>query len=57
VVVGPLGMLVFGDVCCGTEEQALWRSIDGLHWTRSPLKAGFDQQSDSVQRAIGLKAG
>jgi hypothetical protein len=57
VVVGPLGMLAFGDVCCGTEEQALWRSIDGLHWTRSPLKGGFDQQSDSVQRAIGLKAG
>jgi hypothetical protein len=57
VAIGPLGMLAFGGVCCGTEERALWRSIDGLHWTRVPLRPGFDQQTGSVQRAIGLKAG
>jgi hypothetical protein len=41
VAVGPLGMLAFGGDCYGTEERALWRSVDGLNWTRGALGPGI----------------
>jgi hypothetical protein len=57
VAIGPLGMLAFGGVCCGIEERALWRSADGLNWTRVPLGAGFNQRVGTMLRVVGLKTG
>lgn len=34
IAAGPLGLLVWGGVCCGIEEGATWGSSDGISWTR-----------------------
>jgi hypothetical protein len=56
VAVGPAGMLAYGGVCCGTEERALWRSADGLRWTRVRL-AGDMAPRSLIARVVGLPTG
>jgi hypothetical protein len=57
VAIGPLGMLAFGGVCCGMEEPAVWRSVDGFRWTRVPLGPAFDRKMGFMQRVVGLETG
>lgn len=57
VAIGPLGMLAYGGVCCELEEQAVWRSIDGLQWTRVPAGPGFGRHGGTIVRVVGLQTG
>ena len=57
VGIGPLGMLAYGGVCCEAEELAMWRSPDGLRWTRSQLQGEMNRQAGSVARIAGTATG
>lgn len=57
VAIGPSGMVAFGGVCCGTEERAIWGSLDGLRWARVAVRPDFNQRASGIQRIVGLQTG
>ena len=57
VAVGPLGMLAFGGVCCTTQEQAVWRSVDALRWARVPIDGDIDPRVSAITRVAGSATG
>jgi hypothetical protein len=41
IAAGPLGVVLWGGICCGEERPAAWWSQDGSAWERVPLPVGF----------------
>jgi hypothetical protein len=57
VAVGPLGLIAYGGVCCGSEEPAMWVSDDGVAWMRVRIAGDFDPRTSYVARVVGHATG